>query len=94
MTYFDPELSSPSNFFLVLMVQHDVKSPLLRGSVSSLEHALISLASHVDQEPCHCSNVDQRWSFSLQILSIPFLWHHLPFFKEVISCYKVSWRVL
>ncbi|XP_074590018.1 E3 ubiquitin-protein ligase UPL6 [Curcuma longa] len=68
---------------IILTGLHDVKSPLLRGSVSSLEHALISLASHVDQEPCHCSNVDQRWSFSLQILSIPFLWHHLPFFKEV-----------
>ncbi|XP_042466129.1 E3 ubiquitin-protein ligase UPL6-like [Zingiber officinale] len=68
---------------IILTGLHDVKTPLLRGSVSSLEHVLISLASHVGQEPCYCSSVDQRWSFSLQILSIPFLWHHLPFFKEV-----------
>ncbi|URE02379.1 HECTc, partial [Musa troglodytarum] len=64
-------------------VRQDVKSPELRVSASALEHVLIILVSHVGQQPCHCSNADPRWNFSLQILSIPFLWHHLPFFKEV-----------
>ncbi|CAD5172340.1 unnamed protein product [Musa acuminata subsp. malaccensis] len=69
---------------IILAGVHDVKSPELRVSASALEHVLISLVSHVGQQPCHCSNADPRWNFSLQILSIPFLWHHLPFFKEVV----------
>ncbi|URE02384.1 HECTc [Musa troglodytarum] len=69
---------------IILAGVQDVKSPELRVSASALEHVLIILVSHVGQQPCHCSNADPRWNFSLQILSIPFLWHHLPFFKEVI----------
>ncbi|THU67840.1 hypothetical protein C4D60_Mb05t28930 [Musa balbisiana] len=69
--------------------KQDVKSPELRVSASALEHVLISLVSHVGQQPCHCSNADPRWSFSLQILSIPFLWHHLPFFKEGLGRYYI-----
>ncbi|WOL16420.1 E3 ubiquitin-protein ligase [Canna indica] len=61
----------------------DVKSPEFRSNASALEHVLTCLASHVGQQPCRCSIVDQKWSFSLQVLSIPFLWHHLPFLKEV-----------
>uniref|UniRef100_A0ACD5Z6V8 Uncharacterized protein n=1 Tax=Avena sativa TaxID=4498 RepID=A0ACD5Z6V8_AVESA len=46
---------------------------------------LTVVASHVGNHPCRCPSVDPRWSFSSQILSIPFLWHCLPDFKEVFS---------
>ncbi|CAL9096308.1 unnamed protein product [Musa textilis] len=74
---------------IILAGVQDVKSPELRVSASVLEHVLISLVSHVGQQPCHCSNADPRWSFSLQILSIPFLWRHLPFFKEGFGRYYI-----
>nr|XP_029118823.1 E3 ubiquitin-protein ligase UPL6 isoform X2 [Elaeis guineensis] len=69
----------------VSLMQQNLKTPESRGSASSLEHVLILIASHAGQDPCCCSSVDPRWSFSSQILTIPFLWHHLPYFKEVFS---------
>ncbi|AQK84324.1 E3 ubiquitin-protein ligase UPL6 [Zea mays] len=43
------------------------------------------VASHVGHHPCCCLKVDPRWSFSSQLLSIPFLWHRLPQLKKVFS---------
>ncbi|KAG8084775.1 hypothetical protein GUJ93_ZPchr0010g7597 [Zizania palustris] len=55
------------------------------NTTSSLEQVLMLIASHVGHHPCCCPVVDPRWSFSSQILSIPFLWHRLPHFKKVFS---------
>ncbi|XP_073101038.1 E3 ubiquitin-protein ligase UPL6 isoform X3 [Elaeis guineensis] len=70
---------------MVLTGVQNVKTPESCESASSLEHVIILIASHVGQHPCCCSNVDPQWSFSSQLLTIPFLWHHLPYFKEVFS---------
>ena len=34
-------------------------------------------------EARHLSNIDPQWSFSSQILTIPFLWQFFPYLKEV-----------
>jgi ubiquitin-protein ligase E3 C len=52
-------------------------------SASALEQVLMLAASHVGHHPCCCSVVDPRWSFSSQLLSIPFLWRRLPQLKKV-----------
>ncbi|KAJ6848503.1 E3 ubiquitin-protein ligase UPL6 isoform X1 [Iris pallida] len=61
---------------------HNIKTPESFGSVSSFEHVVILISSHTGQYPCNCSTVDPFWSFSSQLLSIPFLWRHLPYLKE------------
>ncbi|RVW71614.1 E3 ubiquitin-protein ligase UPL6 [Vitis vinifera] len=38
---------------------------------------------HVGQNHCICPIIDPRWSFSSQILTIPFLWALFPYLKEV-----------
>lgn len=48
-----------------------------------MERTLAVVISHIGQEPCNCSNVGAHWSFSSQILTIPFLWRLLPHLKEV-----------
>ncbi|KAL6193597.1 hypothetical protein ACLB2K_034681 [Fragaria x ananassa] len=60
------------------------------GRVSSLERTLAVVISHIGQEPCNCSNVGAHWSFSSQILTIPFLWRLLPHLKEVFSARGLS----
>ncbi|XP_038976547.1 E3 ubiquitin-protein ligase UPL6-like isoform X2 [Phoenix dactylifera] len=70
---------------MLLTGVQNVKTLESRESVSSLEHVLILIASHICQHPCCCSNVDPQWSFSSQLLTIPFLWHRLPYFKEGFS---------
>lgn len=57
---------------------------------SSLEQVLAHIISHVGKKWCTCSNVDPRFSFSSQILTIPFLWKHFPNLKEVLSSRDVS----
>lgn len=52
------------------------------GSISSFEYVVILISSHTGQHPCNCSSTDPLWSFSSQLLSIPFLWRHLPYLKE------------
>lgn len=66
------------------MTQHNVGTPEACSGVSSFEHVLVLISSHIAQPPCSCSIIDLQWSFSSQLLSIPFLWRHLPYFKEVI----------
>ncbi|KAL2922247.1 E3 ubiquitin-protein ligase UPL6 [Bienertia sinuspersici] len=53
--------------------------------VSSLEQVLSQIMPHVGEKPCVCQNDDQWWSFSSQILSIPFLWQIFPHLKEVFA---------
>ncbi|XP_058212296.1 E3 ubiquitin-protein ligase UPL6 isoform X3 [Rhododendron vialii] len=55
------------------------------GKISSLESVLALLISHVGQGSCVCPNIDPRWSFSSQILTIPFLWKLFPYLKEVFA---------
>ncbi|CAN6336375.1 unnamed protein product [Urochloa humidicola] len=59
-------------------------------SASALEQVLMLVASHVGHHPCCCPIVDPRWSFSSQLLSIPFLWHRLPQLKKVFSVNGLS----
>ncbi|XP_073008655.1 E3 ubiquitin-protein ligase UPL6 isoform X1 [Typha latifolia] len=70
---------------IILTGVKNVKTPEAHGSLSSLEHVLTLIASHVGQHPCCCSTTDPKWSFPSQLLSIPFLWHHLTYFKDVFS---------
>lgn len=53
------------------------------GRISSLERVLTLIIPHIGQKPCICPNIDPRWSFFSQILTIPFLWHLFPYIKEV-----------
>ncbi|KAG2624787.1 E3 ubiquitin-protein ligase UPL6-like isoform X1 [Panicum virgatum] len=59
-------------------------------SASALEQVLMLVASHVGHHPCCCPVVDPRWSFSSQLLSIPFLWHRLPQLKKVFTVNGIS----
>ncbi|XP_044348270.1 E3 ubiquitin-protein ligase UPL6 isoform X2 [Triticum aestivum] len=70
---------------LIIAVPQNARYLEHHDSTSALEHVLILLASHVGHHPCYCPIVDPRWSFSSQLLSIPFVWHHLPHFKKVFS---------
>jgi hypothetical protein len=67
------------------MIQHKVRNSghFDSASVLELEQVLMLVASHVGHHPCCCLKVDPRWSFSSQLLSIPFLWHRLPHLKKV-----------
>ncbi|KAF0927506.1 hypothetical protein E2562_034000 [Oryza meyeriana var. granulata] len=60
------------------------------NNTSALEQVLMLIASHIGHDPCCCPVVDPRWSFSSQLLSIPFLWHRLPHFKKVFSANGLS----
>ncbi|XP_021854512.2 E3 ubiquitin-protein ligase UPL6 [Spinacia oleracea] len=57
--------------------------------VSSLEQVITLVIPHVGEKPCVCQNADQLWSFSSQILSIPFLWQNFPHLKEVFARHQV-----
>lgn len=58
--------------------------------VSFLEYVLTHIVQHVGEKPCVCQNIDQWWSFSSQMLTIPFLWQIFPHLKEVFSRQKLS----
>nr|CAD1829721.1 unnamed protein product [Ananas comosus var. bracteatus] len=70
---------------IVLAGLKNVSAPEPDGSLSSLEHVVALVASHISHQPSYCSTVDPKWSFFSQFLSIPFMWHHLPYFKEIFS---------
>lgn len=69
-------------FWEFQIVQESVK--ICTGKVSSLERLLMILISHVGHNSCTCPIIDPPWSFSSQILTIPFLWALFPYLKEVV----------
>ena len=64
-------------------LQESTKIAASNGKVSSLEHVLALVIPHIGQKLCTCPNIDPQWSFSSQILTIPFLWKFFPYLKEV-----------
>jgi ubiquitin-protein ligase E3 C len=70
-------------YLYMIIIQHKVRNSGHFDSASVLEQVLMLVASHVGHHPCCCLKVDPRWSFSSQLLSIPFLWHRLPHLKKV-----------
>ncbi|PSR92481.1 E3 ubiquitin-protein like [Actinidia chinensis var. chinensis] len=70
---------------IVLTGKGSINTHYSIGRISSLESVLALLISHVHQRSCVCPNTDPRWSFSSQILTIPFLWKLFPYLKEVFA---------
>ncbi|XP_062230824.1 E3 ubiquitin-protein ligase UPL6-like isoform X2 [Phragmites australis] len=69
---------------IIISVPQNARNMEHLDSASALEQVLMLVASHVGHHPC-CPIVDPRWSFSSQLLSIPSLWHRLPYLKMVFS---------
>ncbi|KAB2009981.1 hypothetical protein ES319_D10G203900v1 [Gossypium barbadense] len=74
---------------VILMVKENISAGGSFGKISTLERVLALMISHVGQSTCVCSNVDSQWSFSSQILTIPFIWQLFPYLKVVFA----SWRL-
>ncbi|PKA63004.1 E3 ubiquitin-protein ligase UPL6 [Apostasia shenzhenica] len=68
---------------IILSRMHNVKELDSHSSISSLENILALITLHTVQHSCSCSDNDPKLCFSSQILSIPFLWRHLPYYKQV-----------
>lgn len=75
---------------IVLTGKESMKPGGPSAKASSLEHLLTLIISHVGQRPCICPSVDPRWSFSSQILTVPFLWHLFPHLKKVFATSELS----
>ncbi|XP_062179642.1 E3 ubiquitin-protein ligase UPL6-like [Phragmites australis] len=75
---------------IILSVPQNARNLRHHDNASALEQVLMLVASHVGYHPCSCQIVDPRWSFSSQLLSIPFLWHRLPHLKKVFSVNGLS----
>lgn len=56
--------------------------------MSLLETVLSLIIAHTGQGHCVCPDIDLKWSFATQILTIPFVWQIFPYLKEVILCVK------
>lgn len=67
---------------IILSSMHNMKQPTNRVCMSSLEKVLTLITSHISGHSCS-SDTDIKLGFPLQILSIPFLWQHLSFYKEI-----------
>nr|KAJ0198793.1 hypothetical protein LSAT_V11C600309760 [Lactuca sativa] len=68
-----------------LLLQESLNSESRIGSVSLMERVLDLVVTHIGQGYCVCPDIDLQWSFSSQILTIPFLWQIFPHLKEVIQ---------
>ncbi|MFS7962547.1 hypothetical protein Hanom_Chr08g00727941 [Helianthus anomalus] len=53
------------------------------GKVSLMETLLVLVIAHTGQGHCVCPKIDLQWSFTSQVLSIPFVWHIFPYLKEI-----------
>ncbi|XP_076930594.1 E3 ubiquitin-protein ligase UPL6-like [Bidens hawaiensis] len=68
---------------LVITGKESYKSEGRVGEVSLMETILALVIAHTGQGHCVCSDVDLKWSFTSQILTIPFLWQLFPYLKEI-----------
>ena len=75
-------LLEPINYLNDLL-QDNAENCIYSEKGSSLERVLTVVTCHIGQKPCICSPTDPVYSFSSQILSIPFLWHVFPNLKQV-----------
>ncbi|THG14289.1 hypothetical protein TEA_021874 [Camellia sinensis var. sinensis] len=75
---------------IVLTGKESIKFQDSVGKISSLESILALIIPHVGQRSCVCANIDPRWSFSSQILTIPFLWKLFPYLKEIFATRELS----
>ncbi|XP_030974239.1 E3 ubiquitin-protein ligase UPL6 [Quercus lobata] len=79
---------------IALAWKESTKIAASNGKVSSLEHVLALVIPHIGWKPCTCPNIDPQWSFSSQILTIPFLWKFFPYLKEVFATRGLSQHYL
>ncbi|XP_010270852.1 PREDICTED: E3 ubiquitin-protein ligase UPL6 [Nelumbo nucifera] len=75
---------------IILTGKKSMKAQDSGGKISSLEHVIMLIISHIGHQPCSCPNIDPRWGFSSQILTIPFLWQLFPYLKEVFAKRELS----
>lgn len=81
-----------NSFALLRDIILNAKESLKTGNfigVSSLEQVLAFIIPLVAENPSVCQNADQQWSFSSQILTIPFLWQIFPNLKEVFARHEL-----
>ncbi|KAL2341623.1 hypothetical protein Fmac_009563 [Flemingia macrophylla] len=70
---------------IILTAKDNAENCTFSERESSLEHVLSVVICHIGQKPCICSHTDSVYSFSSQILTIPFLWHVFPNLKQVFA---------
>ncbi|ESQ48207.1 hypothetical protein EUTSA_v10019984mg [Eutrema salsugineum] len=70
---------------IVITAKESPGGQIMTGGIRSLEKVLILVVPHVGRQPCCCSAVDPRWSFSSMILTIPLIWQLFPDLKVVFS---------
>ncbi|XP_065863879.1 E3 ubiquitin-protein ligase UPL6 isoform X2 [Euphorbia lathyris] len=75
---------------IVLTGKENMKASGSIEEVSALERMLSLVILHIGQDPCICPHIDPQWSFSSQILTIPFLWRLFPNLKEVFAKRELS----
>ncbi|KAL9251575.1 E3 ubiquitin-protein ligase UPL6-like protein [Drosera capensis] len=75
---------------IVLAWKGKKESQFPREELSILERVAILIVSHVVDTSCICHEVDPQWSFTSQILTIPFIWQIFPYVKEALGRQEVS----